>query len=87
MQGNNDTLVLGSRTVLRKISDKINLSKEIKKLSPLNRHLLMDILYKKQPNEEPAKMATKEEMVDMLKKQKLQNPQKNTLRTCLNVRY
>ena len=70
MQGNKDTLVLRSRTVPWKISDKINLSKEIKKLSPLNTHL-MDI-DKKQPKAAQANMASEEEMVDMLKKHKLE---------------
>ena len=67
MQGNKDTLILRSRTVPRKISDKINLSKEIKKLSPLNTHL-MDI----EKKTEPTKMASEEEMVDMLKKHKME---------------
>ena len=52
----------------RKINDKINLSKEIKKLSPLNRHL-MDI-DKKPPKAEQAKITSEEEMVDMLNKHK-----------------
>ena len=83
MQGNKDTLVLRSRTVPRKIGDKM--SKEIKKLSPLNTHL-MDI-DKKQPKTEPAKMASEEEMVDMLKKHKLERlskPQRFSGRTTEN---
>ena len=70
MQGNKDTLILRSRTVPRKISDKINLSKEIKKLSPLNTHL-MDI-EKNKTKAEPTKMASEEVMVDMLKKHKME---------------
>ena len=70
MQENKDTIVLRSRTVPRKISDKINLSKDITKLSQLNRHLV-DI-DKIQPKGKQAKMASKEEMVDMLKKHKLE---------------
>ena len=62
MQEKKDTLVLRTRTVPRKISDKINLSRETRKLSPLNRHL-MDI--------EQSNMASKEEMVDTLNKYKL----------------
>ena len=42
MQEKKDTLVLRTITVPRKISDIIDLSREIRKLSPLNRHL-MDI--------------------------------------------
>ena len=70
MQENKDAIVLRSRTVPRKMSDKINLSKEIRKVSPLNRHL-MDI-DKIQPKEEQAKMASKEEMVNMLNTHKLE---------------
>ena len=70
MQGNKDTLILRSRTVPRNISDKINLSKEIKKLSPLNTHL-MDI-EKQKTKAEPTKMASEEVMVDMLKKHKME---------------
>ena len=85
MQGNKDTLVLRSRTVPRKISDKINLSKEIKKLSPLNTHL-MDIV-KNKTKAEPTKMASEEEMVDMLKKHKMERsfkPQRFGWRTTEN---
>ena len=85
MQGNKDTLVLRSRTVPRKISDKINLSKEIKKLSPLNRHLMN--IDKKQPKAEQAKMASEKEMVDMLKKHKLERsfkPQRFSGQTTVN---
>ena len=62
MQERKEHLSFKNKIVPRKISDKINLSREIRKLSPLNRHL-MDI--------EQSSMASKEEMVDMLNKHKL----------------
>ena len=85
MRGNKDTLVLRPRTVPRKISDKINLSKEIRKRFPLNRHL-MDT-DKKQPKAEQTKMAYEEGMVDMLKKHKLEKlfkPQRFSGKTAEN---